>query len=94
MLTVPPLRLDGVAVKVTDVPWHTAPKGEAPMLTVGVTLEFTNIEIVFDVAVFVVRQVPPATVIVQVTASPLANVVLVKVFELLLCALLPFTLKS
>ena len=94
MLTEPPPRLDGVAVKVTDVPWQTAPKGEAPMVTVGVTLEFTNIVTVFEIAVFVVRQVPPVTVIVQVTASPLANVVLVKVFELLVCTLLPFTLKS
>ena len=64
-------------MKVTDVPGQTAPEGEAPMLTVGVTFEFTNIKMIFDVAVFVLRQLPPVTVIVQVTASPLANVVLV-----------------
>ena len=29
--------MDGVAVKVTDVPVQTAPAGEAAMLTVGVT---------------------------------------------------------
>ena len=67
MVTDPPLRLDGVAVKVTDVPWQIAPEGEAPMLTVGVTLELTDMVIVFDVAVFVLRQVPPVTVIVHVT---------------------------
>ena len=69
--------MDGVAVKVTDVPGQIAPEGEAPILTVGDTLEFTVIVIVFDVAVFVLRQVPPVTVIVQVTASLLASAVLV-----------------
>ena len=77
MLTEPPPRLDGVAVKVTEVPWQTAPEGEAPMLTVGVTLGLTVIVIVFDVAVFVPRQVPPVTVIVQVIASLLTSVVVV-----------------
>ena len=69
--------MEGVAVKVTDVPWQIAPEGEAPILTVGVTFEFTTIVIVFDVAVFVLRQDPPATVIVQVIASLLASVLLV-----------------
>jgi len=77
LVTEPPLRLDGVAVNVTDVPWQIGPEGEAPMLTVGVTLVVTDIVMVFDVAVFVLRQVPPVTVIVQVTASPSASVVLV-----------------
>ena len=77
MLTEPPARLEGVAVKVTDVPGQIAPEGEAPMLTVGVIVEFTTIVIVFDEAVFVLRQVPPVTVITQVTASLFASVVLV-----------------
>jgi len=77
LLTEPPARFDGVAVKVTDVPGQIAPEGEAPMLTVGVIVEFTTIVIVFDVAVFVLRQVPPVTVITQVTASLFASVVLV-----------------
>jgi len=64
-------------VNVTDVPGQIAPEGEAPMLTVGVIVEFTTIVIVFDVAVFVLRQVPPVIVIVQVTASLFASVVLV-----------------
>ena len=69
--------MEAVAVKVTDVPGQIVPEGEAPMLTVAVTLEFTVIVIVFDVAVVVLRHVPPTTVIVQVTASLLASVVLV-----------------
>ena len=52
------------------------------MLTVGVTLELTDIVIVFDVAVFVVKPVPPLIVIIQLTASLLASVLLVKLFEL------------
>ena len=77
MLTAPPPRLDGVAVKVTEVPVQIAPEGEAPMLTVGVTLELTDIVIVFDVAVFELRQVPPVIVMSQVTVLPLASVVVV-----------------
>ena len=93
MLAAPPPRLDGVAVKVTDVPVQIAPEGEAPMLTVGVTVELTDIVIVFDVAVFALRQVPPVIVISHVTASLFASVVLVYVFELVFCTLVPFTLK-
>jgi hypothetical protein len=63
-----------VAVNVTGVPEQIAPDGEAAMLTDGVTLAFTAIVIVFDVAVFVVKQVPPLIVITQITWSPLASV--------------------
>ena len=74
--------MEGVAVNVTDVPVQIAPEGDAAILTVGVTLELTDIVIVFDVAVFVVKPVPPLIVIAQVTASLLASVLLVKLFEL------------
>ena len=77
MLTEPPPRLDGVAVNDTDVPGQIAPDGKAAMLTVGVIVEFTAIVMVFDVAVFVLRQDPPVTVIVQVIASLLASALLV-----------------
>jgi uncharacterized membrane-anchored protein len=50
--------------------------------------------IVFDVAVVLVRQVPPVTVISQVTWSPLARPVVAYVFDAPLCTLPPFTLKS
>ena len=73
MLTVPPPRLAPVAVNVTGVPAQTAPEGEAAMVTVGVTLEFTVIVIVFELAVFVLRQVPPVIVMVQVTVLPFAS---------------------
>ena len=84
MLTLPPPRLEAVAVKVTDVPAQMAPDGDAAMLTVGVTFAFTVMVIVLDVAVVDVRQVPPVTVITQLTASLLASVVLVNVFDALL----------
>jgi hypothetical protein len=61
-------------VNVTGVPAQIAPLGEAAMLTVGVTFAPTVIVIVFDVAVFVVKQVPPLIVITQITWSPLARV--------------------
>ena len=64
----------GVAVNVTDVPKQILLDGETPKLTVGVTLELTAIAMVFDVAVFVVKQVPPLIVITQITWSPLARV--------------------
>ena len=69
---------------------HTGPAGP-DMAQMG--NEFTVIVIVFDVAVFVVRQ-PPVTVISQVTVLPFVKLVLVYVFEALLCTLHPFTLKS
>jgi type IV secretory pathway VirB3-like protein len=86
--------LVGVAVNVTDVPEQILLEGETPKLTVGVTLELTAIVMVFDVAVFVVKQVPPLIVITQITWSLLAIVLEVNVFKALFCMLLPFTLKS
>jgi len=55
------------------VPVQIDPDGEAAMLTVGVTLAFTDIVIVFEVTVLVVRHPPPVIVIVQVTVLPLAS---------------------
>ena len=72
-VTVPPPRLPAVAVNVTGVPAQIVFDGEATMLTVGVTLEFTDIVIVFEFAVLVVRHPPPAIVIVQVTVLPFAS---------------------
>jgi hypothetical protein len=61
-------------VNVTGVPEQIAPLGEAAMLTDGVTFAFTTIVIMFDVGVFVVKQVPPLIEITQITWSPLASV--------------------
>ena len=90
---VPPPVLEAVAVNVTGVPEQIAPEGEAPMLTAGVMLELTDMVIVFELAVFALRQVPPVIVMVQVTASPFANELDVYVFELPVCALTLLTLK-
>ena len=65
--------MPAVAVNVTGVPTQTEPEGEAAILTVGVTLAFTDIVIVFEFAVLVVRHPPPVIVIVQVTALPFAS---------------------
>jgi hypothetical protein len=61
-------------VNVTGVPAQIAPEGEAAIVTVGVTFAFTVIVIVFDVAAFVAKHVPPLIVITQITWSPLASV--------------------
>jgi len=60
-------------VNVTGVPAQIEPEGEADILTAGVTLAFTDIVIVFEFAVLVVRQPPPVIVMVQVTVLPLAS---------------------
>ena len=73
--------MDGVAVKVTDVPAQIAPKGEAAMVTVGVMFEVTSIETTFELAELLLKQVPPVMVMVQLTVFPLASVVEVKLFE-------------
>ena len=65
--------LDAVAVNVTVVPAQIAPDGEATMLTAGVTLGFTVIVMVFELAVLLVRQLPPVIVMVQVTVLPFAS---------------------
>ena len=94
MLTVPPPRSDGVAVKVTDVPAQIAPDGEAAIVTVGVTLAFTTMVSVFEFAVLLLKQPPPVIVMVQVTVLPFAREVEVKLFEAPLCTVLPLTLNS
>ena len=65
--------MPAVAVNVTDVPAQMDADGEAAMLTVGVILEVTDIVIVFEFTVLVVRHPPAVTVIVQVTVLPLAS---------------------
>ncbi len=66
---MPPPVLPAVAVKVAVAPAHI---GLVPvvcaMLTVGVRFAFTVMVIVLDDAVLVVKQVPPVTVMSQVTA--------------------------
>ena len=70
-----PPPLVGVAVKVTSVPAHIVLPGAAAIVTLTGKFGFTVIVIVFDVAVVEVMQVPPVTVISQVTWSVLASVV-------------------
>ena len=76
-----------VAVIVTDVPEQMVVPGLAAMLTVGVRFGLTTIVNPFDVAVVAVKQVPPVTVISQVTALPLARVVEVYILEAEDCTL-------
>ena len=83
-----------MAVKATEVPGQMAPAGKAAMLTVGVRFGLTLMVIVLEEAVVVVKQVPPVTVMSQVTALPLARVVEVKVLDVPDCTLLPPILKS
>ena len=59
--------------------------------TVGAVV--TTIDMLFELAVLLVRQPPPVIVIVQVTALPLASELDVYVFELLFCTLVLPTLK-
>ena len=83
----------GVAVKVTEVPAHIV-ADDATIPAVGVTVALMVIVMVLEEAVVAVKQVPPITLISQVTVLPFASVVEVNVLEALLCTLVPFTLKS
>jgi len=76
-------------VNVTAVPEQIAPVGLATTLTAGVTVGFTIIVIPLDVAVAVDGHVA-LDVIVQVTTSPFASVVLEYVVPPV-PTLLPFT---
>ena len=60
-------------MNVTAVPAQIDDDGEAAMLTVGVMFEVTDMVIVFEFTVLVVRHPPAVTVIVQVTVLPLAS---------------------
>ena len=71
----------GLAVNVTLVPAQIEPFGFALMLTVGVIEVVTTMVIVLLVAVVVLRQVPPLTVITQLTWSAFANAAFVYVDE-------------
>ena len=55
---------------------------------------FTVMVIVLELAIVLLRQVPPVTVMSQVTVLPLASVVVLYVFDAPLCTLPPFILKS
>jgi hypothetical protein len=59
-----------LAVNVTDVPTQIEPDGEAEMLNCWCHTRFTDIVIVFEFAVLVVRQPPP--VIVNGTGNSIA----------------------
>ena len=92
--TVPLPAPEAVAVNVTLAP---AQVGFVPavmaMLTDGVILPAIIMVMVLEVAVLLVKQVPPVTVISQVTSSPSASEEVVKVLEAVFCILAPFTLK-
>ncbi len=60
----------GVAVKVTDVPAHIAPAGDAAMLTLAGRLGLTTIVIAFEVAGLPVAH-ESVEVITTVIISPL-----------------------
>jgi hypothetical protein len=64
------------AVKVVEEPMH---KGllDTESVTVGVSTLVTFIEILLELAVAEVRQLPPVMAITQVTAFALANVFVV-----------------
>lgn len=83
----------GTEVKFTDVPAQIAPGGFAVILRVAAEVVFTEIVIVLEAAVVAVKQIPPVTVISQVIVLPFTSAVEVNVFEVLLCTLVPFTLK-
>jgi hypothetical protein len=68
--------LVGVAVKVTLVPAHIAPAGDAAMLTLAATLGFTVIVSAFDVAGDPVAHAA-FEVITQVTTCPFVRAVVV-----------------
>lgn len=80
----------GVAVKVTDVPAQIVVDGLAAMLTLTGNDGFTVIVILLDVAGEPLKQGVAFDVITQVITSPLFNVVLVYVGELV-PTLPPFT---
>jgi hypothetical protein len=60
-------------VKVTDVPAHIAPAGDAAMLTLAVRTGLTVIVIVFDVAGLPVRHGEAVEVITTEITFPLAR---------------------
>ena len=78
---MPPPIFEAVAVKVTLVFIQIVALGLTVKFTEGVAVvELTDIFIAFEVAVVDVKHaVPPVIVIIQVTALPLANVLLVNV---------------
>jgi hypothetical protein len=65
--------LTGVAVKVTDVPAHIAPTGDATMLTLAVRTGLTVIVIVFDVAGLPARHGVAVEVITTEITLPLVR---------------------
>ena len=69
-----------MAVKVTLDPAQIAPEGLAAIETVGVRFGLTVMIMEVEVAVVAVKQVPPVTVMSQLTEFPLARVVVVYVF--------------
>ena len=78
---MPPPVLVAAAVNSTVLPTQIAPAGFAVNVTVGVTIGFTTIVIIFDVAKVAVIQVPPVVNISTATVAPLVSVVVVNVLE-------------
>jgi len=90
-VTVPVPVLAAVAVNVMGVAAQTGPAGLAAKTTAGVKLGFTAMLMAFDDAVLAVKQVPPLTVIAQVTLFPFTSVDEVYVLAALLCTGVPST---
>jgi hypothetical protein len=88
---VPPFA--GVAVKVTDVPAHMAPEGEAAMVTPGVTVAVTVIVTGALVAVGVVVHVA-LLVMITLTWSLFTSVVVVNVAAVCPGTVIPLTCHS
>ena len=80
-------------MNVTGVPAQTEPCGEGVMLTAGVIYATTVMVIVLEEAMLKIKQVPPVTVISQLTAFPLTSEDDVKVLDAPICILLPLILK-
>ena len=76
--------LAAVAVKVTELPAQTGPAGSTDIEFVAVNNEFTEMVMMLETAVLLVKQVPPVIFISQEILSPFARVLEVNIFEALL----------
>ena len=83
-----------IAVNVIEVPAQIGPLIPGKIVTAGVLTGLIGTIIVFELAVLLVRQPTPLTIIEQVIASPLLRVLEEKIFDGPLWALTPLTLKS
>ncbi len=81
-----------MAVKLTGVNAQTLVE-DATTLIDGVTFGKIVAMIVLEEAVLLAKQVPPVTLMVQLTISPLTSDVELYTFDDPFCTLIPFTLK-